>query len=136
VPAPEILFYDGGCGLCHRAVRFVLAFDRAGEVFRFAPLFGRTFLEQVPEAERAGLPDSLVLRTQDGRLLTKSAAVLHLLRRLGGFWRLVAAFGGVVPRVLRDALYDLVARVRLKLFARPDDVCPLVPKEQRARFLP
>ena len=27
---PEVLFYDGGCGLCHRAVRTVLASDRAG----------------------------------------------------------------------------------------------------------
>jgi predicted DCC family thiol-disulfide oxidoreductase YuxK len=136
VPAQEILFYDGGCGLCHRAVRFVLAFDRDGRAFRFAPLGGATFLERVPEAERSGLPDSLVLRTEEGALLTRSAAVLHVLRRLGGFFRLLAALGGIVPGVLRDALYDFVARVRFRLFARPDDVCPLVPRDQRARFLP
>ena len=136
MPAPEILFYDGGCGLCHRAVRFVLAFDREGRAFRFAPLGGATFRAQVPEAERASLPDSLVLRTAEGETLTRSAAVLHILRRLGGFFRLVAILGGIVPRFLGDALYDFVARVRSKLFARPDDVCPTVPKELRARFEP
>jgi predicted DCC family thiol-disulfide oxidoreductase YuxK len=136
VPAPEVLFYDGSCGLCHRTVRILLAIDRRGEAFRFAPLFGRTFLEQIPEAERAGLPDSFVLRTGEGALLTRSGAVLHVLRRLGGVFWLLATLGGIVPRVVRDALYDFVARVRRKLFARPDDVCPLVPKEQRARFLP
>jgi predicted DCC family thiol-disulfide oxidoreductase YuxK len=136
VPAPELLFYDGGCGLCHRAVRFLLAVDREGRAFRFAPLGGATFEEQVPEGERAGLPDSLVLRTEEGSLLTRSAAVLHMLRRLGGFWRFLAVLGGIVPRFLRDTLYDFVARVRFRLFARPDDWCPVVPKEQRARFLP
>ena len=39
----DILFYDGSCGLCHRAVRFILAEDRSGTAFRFAPLGGETF---------------------------------------------------------------------------------------------
>jgi predicted DCC family thiol-disulfide oxidoreductase YuxK len=135
VTEPEVLFYDGGCGLCHRAVRFVLAADRA-ERFRFAPLQGETFRERIPEGQRAGLPDSLVLRTAEGAILTRSSATLHVLRRLGGPWRALAAQGGLVPRPLRDARYDLIARIRLRLFARPDDFCPLVPKELRSRFLP
>jgi len=77
-----------------------------------------------------------VLVTTEGRVLVRSAAVLHILRRLGGPWAALAAVGSLVPRPLRDALYDLIARVRLRLFARPDDWCPLVPKELRARFLP
>jgi predicted DCC family thiol-disulfide oxidoreductase YuxK len=113
----------------------VVAVDRA-ERFHFAPLHGTTFLAQVPEPERSGLPDSLVLRTSEDQLLTRSAAMLHILRRLGGPWRVLAALGSVVPRRLRDALYDFIARIRLRLFARPDDWCPLVPKELRARFLP
>ena len=136
MPAPELLFYDGGCGLCHRTVLFVLARDASGRAFRFAPLGGATFQAQVPEADRAGLPDSIVIRTEEGALLVRSAAVLHILRRLGGSWRVMAAIGGVVPRVLSDALYDFVARVRLRLFARPDDWCPVAPRELRDRFLP
>ena len=70
----DLLFYDGGCGLCHRWVRFVLWADRGG-VFRFAPLGGETFRSRVREDEREGLPDSLVLLTPDGSLRTRSAAL-------------------------------------------------------------
>jgi predicted DCC family thiol-disulfide oxidoreductase YuxK len=135
VTEPEVLFYDGGCGLCHRAVRFVLWADRA-ECFEFAPLQGATFRRQVPEPERAGLPDSIVLRSPDGRLLVRSDAVLHVMQRLGGLWAPLARLGRLVPRFIRDAVYDFVARVRLRLFDKPDDYCPLVPRELRRRFRP
>jgi len=85
----ETLFYDGQCGLCHNAVRFLLAEDRApGGAFRFAPLGGETF--QATVSRPADLPDSLALVTDDGRVLTRSRAVLHLGRRLGGLWRVIA----------------------------------------------
>jgi predicted DCC family thiol-disulfide oxidoreductase YuxK len=131
----ESLFYDGGCGLCHRAVRFLLAED-VGQRFRFAPLGGPTFLSLVSEADRARLPDSLVVRTEEGRLLTRSAAVVHLLKRLGGLWRVIGTLGGCVPRSWLDWAYDVIARVRHRLFAKPDDACPVVPRELRARFDP
>jgi predicted DCC family thiol-disulfide oxidoreductase YuxK len=133
---PEILFYDGHCGLCHRAVKFVLKHDRTGEAFRFAPLQGESFGALVPAAEREALPDSIVVRTTEGALLVRSAAFLHILRRLGWGWRVLAAILAVVPRVLRDAAYDFVARVRYRIFGRRDDVCPLVPAELRKRFEP
>ena len=132
----ESLFYDGHCGLCHRAVRFVLAEDRDGEAFRFAPLQGETFERMVPAERRAGLPDSIVVETHEGALLVRSAAFIYILRRLGGGWRALAAILSLVPRVVRDAAYDFVARVRYRIFGRPDDVCPLVPPDLRKRFAP
>jgi predicted DCC family thiol-disulfide oxidoreductase YuxK len=132
---PELLFYDGGCGLCHRSVRFVAAADRAGR-FRFAPLGGETFRALVPEERRGALPDSIVVRRADGALLVRSDAALHVLRRLGGGWRAVAALLALVPRGLRDAGYDFVAGRRLRWFARPEVACPLVPPHLRARFVP
>lgn len=133
---PEILFYDGHCGLCHRAVKFVLKHDKTGKAFRFAPLQGETFGALVPASERATLPDSVIVRTADGVLLVRSAAFIHILRRLGGGWRVLAAILAVVPRALRDAAYDFVARVRYRIFGRRDDVCPIVPAELRKRFDP
>lgn len=132
--AVERLFYDGSCALCHGAVRFVLARDPEGRAFRFAPLHSAAFRAVASDELRAGLPDSLVLATEDGRLLTRSDAVLHLLGRLGGGWRVLAGLGGLVPRGLRDAAYDLVARVRYRVFGRKDDACPVIPPAQRSRF--
>ena len=130
-----ILFYDGGCGLCHRAVRFLLKRDR-GAAFRFAPLAGDTFAREVSAPVRAALPDSLVLRLEDGTLLTRSAAVVAMLRRLGGAWTWLGLALRLVPPLLRDAGYDAVAKVRHRLFKTPEGACPLVPPALRDRFLP
>lgn len=134
--APERIYYDGECGLCHRWVRFALARDRGRELFRFAPLQGATFAAEVPDAERRELPDSLAVRTGDGRLLVRSAAVKHVLRRSGGAWGALAAMLGIVPSGIADWGYDQVARVRKRWFARPRELCPLVPPELARRFDP
>jgi len=128
------VFYDGGCGLCHRAVRFALAHDADGSRFRFAPLGGEAFRRRVPAAARAGLPDSLVTLTPDGTLLTRSAAVVHVMERAGGAWKVAGKLLALVPRGIRDAGYDGVARARRRIFERPGDPCPVTAPELRARF--
>ena len=132
----EILFYDGHCGLCHRAVKFVLQQDRAGTAFRFAPLGGETFQARIPIPQRTGLPDSMVVQTRGGSLLMRSDAWVHVLWRLGGRWKLVGSFLNVIPRPLRDFVYRAVARTRYRIFGRRDEVCPMVPPDLRARFDP
>ena len=133
---PEIIFYDGHCGLCHRAVQFVLRQDRSGAAFRFAPLQGETFQGIVPVDRREGMADSMAVETRDGLLLLRSDAWVHILRRLGGGWRIVAALVGVIPRPLRDGFYNWVARIRYRAFARREELCPIVPAELRERFDP
>jgi predicted DCC family thiol-disulfide oxidoreductase YuxK len=135
-PDPDILFYDGHCGLCHRAVKFVLKHDRSGNAFRFAPLQGETFQSRVSPERRAGLPDSVLVLTADGNLLTRSDAFLHIFRTLGGGWSTLAGILGVIPRSLRDTVYTLIARIRYRVFGTRDDLCPVVPADVRARFDP
>jgi len=134
VSAPDRVFYDGTCGLCHGFVTFLLARDPDGSRFRFAPLQGTTFAALVPERERAGLPDSIVVRRADGKLIVRAAAVAHTLRRLGGWWALVGAVIGAHPAFVADPVYDRVASVRHALFRRPADACPVVPVGLRGRF--
>lgn len=132
--AAEMLFYDGRCGLCHRAVRFIVAEDRRGEAFRFAPLDGEVFRAAVTEDRRAALPDSLVVLTVEGELLSRSSAVFYLMRRLGGVWGVVALIGQLIPVAWRDGVYDAIARVRYSLFRKPESACPLLPGHLRSRF--
>jgi predicted DCC family thiol-disulfide oxidoreductase YuxK len=132
--APERLYYDGHCGLCHRFIQFLLSEDPDGSRFRFSPLDSASFREHVPVAIRANLPDSVVVLTAGNEALTKSAAVLHVLRRLGGYWRILALIGALIPAALRDAVYDFIAGVRRRVFAKPEALCPLMPKELRSRF--
>lgn len=130
----SMVFYDGGCGLCHRAVRFAIAHDADGSRFRFASLDSEGLRRRVPAAERVGLPDSIVALTPDGTLLVRSAAVIHVLERVGGGWKVAGQLLRLVPRAVRDAGYDAVARVRYLLFRRPPEACPVTPPELRARF--
>ncbi|MGO9229110.1 MAG: thiol-disulfide oxidoreductase DCC family protein [Bryobacteraceae bacterium] len=133
---PEIIFYDGHCGLCHRAVEVVLKHDPSGMAFQFAPLQGETFLARIPVDRRSGLPDSMVVQADDASLFMRSDACIHVLRRLGGGWRTMAALVAVIPRPLRDALYDFIARMRYRIFGRRGDLCPTVPRELWERFDP
>lgn len=133
--APVLLF-DGACGLCVWTVRFVLRHDRRGTL-RFASLegaFGRSVLER--HLSLRGV-DTVVWYEPAGeggpeQVLTRSRAVLRVLRYLGGPWRL-ALVARLVPRGVLDALYSLVARYRRRLF--PGDACLLPSPTDRHRFL-
>ena len=125
------LLYDGTCGFCAGSVQFVLARDRR-RTLHFGPLqgeSGRALLARHPGLANV---DSVVWIGADGPLVRGDAA-LAVLRYVGGGWAVLAALGRLVPRGLRDALYDAVARRRFELVAR---ACLLPTPEQRARFLP
>ena len=132
---PIVVFYDGDCGFCHAAVKFLLKRDRAG-VFAYAPLHGETFNNGLPEPMRNDLPDSLVILRPNGTVYTLSTGVLYAATRLGGLYTIAGHAGLLIPAWIRDAAYRLVARVRRKLFAAPSASCPIVPRELRGRFLP
>ena len=132
---PGTVFYDGTCGLCHRAVRFLLSEDRNG-LFQLAALQSPAFTRLVPLEDRAELPDSMVLRGRNGQLLARARAAIEVGTALGGLWRAAATLWMIVPPELADRLYDFVAARRHQLFAPPDAVCPLVPPRLRTRFVP
>jgi predicted DCC family thiol-disulfide oxidoreductase YuxK len=134
--AHDLVFYDGTCGLCHGLVKFLIARDRDGSKFAYAPLQGETFSRRIPAGERAAFPDSVAVLTADGDVLVKSRAVRRMLRQIGGGWALLAAVAGIVPRPLLDWGYDAIARVRKKGFKTPEGACPIVPGDLRKRFLP
>ena len=135
----DVILFDGVCGLCNRVVRFVLRRDPDG-AFRFAPLQG----EFAAAALARPRPDAPALSTvvvvvspgaPEERLLTRSRAALHVMRRLGGGWRCLSAVLSVFPSALLDVAYRAVARVRYRIFGR-FDACPVPAPEHRARFLP
>lgn len=109
------VLYDGQCRLCISQVRFIT--DRAG-VERFHPL-----PIQSEEGKRllraAGLSDTeidTVVYSRNGRYLTRSSAVLHILKDLGGRWQLMYILI-IIPAFIRDFFYSLVARNRHRFAA-------------------
>jgi predicted DCC family thiol-disulfide oxidoreductase YuxK len=136
--SPALLFYDGSCGLCAASVQFVLRHEppAARSGLQFAPLEGAT--AQRVLAQAGGITEDSVVWV-DGRaggpprLRTRGDAVLAIGRHLGGWWRMLAAISALVPRWVRNRVYDAIARRRLSLMAR---ACLLPTAEERQRFLP
>ena len=95
---------------------------------------GHLISSRVQPETRRSLPDSLVVLTEDERLLTRSAAVLYVLRSLGGLWALVAALTAGVPPLVLDWCYDRVAVARKRVFGTRERVCPVLSAELKRRF--
>ncbi|MBK9091124.1 MAG: DUF393 domain-containing protein [Holophagales bacterium] len=134
---PDLILYDGECGLCHRSVAFLARRDRDGSRFLFAPIGGETAAARLGGNSPSQHPvGTVMVLDESGVLRTRSDAVLHALDRLGGAWRILASASRVVPRPLRDGAYFAVARIRGRLFARPPGACPRLPERLAARLLP
>jgi len=112
-----LVLYDGPCGLCGRAVRWLGRRDH-----RRALVFLRLQEDEAaPYRGAAGMPgeldvpDTVVVVERTGgteRVTTRAAAVARALRALGGGWALDGALIAAVPPRLADAVYDAVARRR------------------------
>jgi predicted DCC family thiol-disulfide oxidoreductase YuxK len=126
-----IVYFDGQCNLCDGFVRFLLKRDRHAR-YRFAPLQGETARQRL-EGRFTDNPQTVVLE-EPRRFRVRSDAALAILAGLGGIWRL-AALLRIVPRRLRDALYEYVARKRFDWYGRRD-ACRVPEPEERDRFLP
>lgn len=131
--APAVILYDGVCGLCDRTVRFVLARDPDGTRFRFAALQSDFAAAALARHGRDARDLDTVCLLDGERLSIKSDAVLDILARLGGIWRL-AAVARLLPRRLRDAAYSWLARRRYRWFGRFEQ-CAVPPPALRQRFV-
>jgi predicted DCC family thiol-disulfide oxidoreductase YuxK len=127
-----ILFFDGTCPFCHAMVRFVLVRDKY-DLLNFAPLQGETMKEK--NIDTRGM-DSIILYTENGKTLYKSDAAISSLERLGGLWFILAKIMKLIPRVLRDLFYDLIAKIRYKMAGKTaGDSCPLLAKNYQSKIL-
>jgi predicted DCC family thiol-disulfide oxidoreductase YuxK len=128
------IYYDGDCGLCHRWVRILVANDPRGNKFIFAPIGGGYFRTQIPANKAATLPDSIIVADEAGGIYTKSKAVAETLARIDGVYGFAAKLIRIFPVSIADFFYDIVAKVRQNLFAKPSAACPFMDTERQKRF--
>jgi len=138
--ASAILFFDGECGFCDRAIRFAMSHDRHGRLFA-ATLAGDTArVALAPFAVQLVGVDSTVLyrpasANVEASVAIYSDAALSVLRILGGWLGVLGVLGQIVPRWIRDAAYKSFAKRRFQLFGRVE-ACQLWPPDWRSRMLP
>jgi predicted DCC family thiol-disulfide oxidoreductase YuxK len=130
--AGPVLLFDGVCVLCSGTVRFILAHERDHDI-RFATMQSRAG-QALLAAHQMPITDwDSVVFVVDGRPLERSWAAFAVARHLRAPWRWLRALA-IVPRPLRDAVYDWVARRRYRWFGRRES-CMVPDEATRARFL-
>src|SRR3954471_17600618 len=103
---PVILF-DGVCNFCNGAINFVIRHDKDA-LFRFASLQSETAAQLLPQEHEHLKKFSSVVLLDNGQLFQKSNAVLKVVKYLPWYWQWAQVFW-IIPRFLRDAVYDWVA---------------------------
>ncbi|HEX4757187.1 MAG TPA: DCC1-like thiol-disulfide oxidoreductase family protein [Terracidiphilus sp.] len=135
-----LVAFDGQCGLCNGAVRWLLRRDRRDRL-RFVALESPKVAGLLARHELSGLNSQawtmLVVLDAGGEgetLLVRSDAVVALLKELRQPWPWIGAMVGWIPRAVRDFGYRVVARWRYRIWGRLES-CPVPTAEERGRFL-
>ncbi|MFD1066794.1 thiol-disulfide oxidoreductase DCC family protein [Oceanobacillus locisalsi] len=129
--AVKIIVFDGECNVCDSFVQFILEKDKENQ-FLFTSLQSEAG-EFIRKKYR--VPDDLdsVLFIDGEKICLKSDAALNVLQKLPLPWKILTA-GKVLPYVIRDTLYDFVARNRHKWFGKKQS-CRLPTPQERKQFV-
>ncbi len=131
-PEHPVLLFDGVCNLCNGSVQWVIQHDPEAR-FRFASLqseAGQALLHQhnLPTTEM-----NTVVLIDGEKAYTRSDVPLQIFGKMGGAWPVLAALS-IVPRFIRDAVYDWIARNRYRWFGK-QEACWLPTPALKERFL-
>ena len=128
----KIILFDGVCNLCNGAITFIIQRDKK-DLFRYAPLQSEIGKELAAKHHiDLDKVDSIILVTED-KAYAKSTAALRIAKQLSAGWPLLAVFL-ILPRFLRDAVYDFIARNRYKWFGKKE-ACMIPTPELKSKFL-
>lgn len=128
---PVILF-DGVCNLCNGFVQWLIRRDGQA-LFRYASLQSDAGQELLRAHGLGAAALNTVIMVYRSKVYTHSDVPLEIARLLGGLWWPLYAFK-LVPRQLRDAVYNFVARNRYRWFGRQES-CMVPTPELKERFL-
>ena len=132
VHSQHIIMFDGVCNLCNGSVQFILKHEKA-PVFRFASIQSTTGKELLTWC---GLPPDFsdaVIYIEIGSVNLGSTAALKIGQRLKFPWSILASIGLLVPKIMRDWVYNQIGKHRYQWFGKRE-ICMVPTQELKARF--
>ncbi|MDH5656230.1 MAG: DCC1-like thiol-disulfide oxidoreductase family protein, partial [Spirochaetia bacterium] len=126
---PPVIYFDGFCILCNGFVDFLLEEDKS-HLYRFSALQSEAAKSALSGIGK--IPDSVVLY-DNGNLYFRSDAAIKIISSLGGIWKILVVFY-LVPRFLRDPVYDFIAKSRYTWFGKKDS-CRIPSDEEKQYFI-
>ena len=128
----HILLFDGVCNLCNGVVQFIIKRDRKGK-FKFAALQSESGQELLKQLGFSTANFDSFVFIKGNKHFIKSTAVLHVLKELGGLWKLLYVFI-LIPTPIRDFFYNVIAKTRYHIFGKRD-TCMIPSDDIKPRFL-
>jgi predicted DCC family thiol-disulfide oxidoreductase YuxK len=129
----QLIVFDGMCNLCNGTVQFIIRRDREKK-FSFTPNQSGSGQEILKQHGFPAMKPSSVVYIKNGTFFHKSKAVIEILRDLGCcrnlFYVLI-----IIPLVMRDAIYNIIAKNRYGLFGKREN-CMVPAPDLMDRFLP
>ncbi len=127
-----VMIFDGVCVLCSATVAWIIRHDPKARI-AFSNAQG-----PLGQAVYAGLGLSTeafdtFLLVRNGRVLTRSAGFIAIMEILGWPWRTLTIIR-LVPRPLRDWVYDRIAKNRYRWFGKTG-TCMVPDATVTSRFL-
>ena len=121
----NVIYYDGECGLCHLAVRFILRVDSKSK-FYFSPLSNLdNNLKNI---------DSIILK-KGNKVFYEGQAVIMIFENIDNNWNYLAKILKLVPINFLDKAYRWVSRNRARVSVKKVSSCPIVPSYYQKRFI-
>jgi len=132
VAEQSIILFDGVCNMCNGFVNFLIPRDKKNR-FQFGSLQSDKVKELLKQYHYSTDDISTVILIENHQLYSQSTAVLKIARKMSGGWSLLYTFI-IIPKPVRDFLYNLIARNRYSLFGKKDS-CMMPTPESKAKFI-
>jgi len=127
-----VILFDGVCNLCNGLVKFVIRNDKSNR-FQFASLQSAYGMELLKYYQFKSNTLETVLLYDGKEIYGKSDAVINIINSFGGLWKTVIIFR-IIPKIIRNFIYDLLARNRYKFFGKRES-CMVPGDDLKSKFI-
>jgi len=128
----KIIFYDGVCNMCNSFVNTIISLDKKNQLF-FSPLNGKIAKKLLKKhSEKIKNIDSVIFYSHS-KISVKSKAVIDIINSLGSLYKIISILN-IIPSLLLDYIYDLVAKNRYSWFGKKSS-CPMPDKKIVSQFI-
>ena len=129
----QLILFDGVCNLCNSSVQYVIKRDKKDR-FRYAALqseIGQDIIEKFHID--TSKTDSIILYSNEKGISYKSTAALKIASNLGFPTNILSVFL-IIPAIIRNVVYDFIAKNRYKWYGKKDH-CMIPTPELKSKFL-
>lgn len=128
----KIVLFDGVCAFCNYWVRFIFKYNKQKDLF-FLPLQDERAADLLPNELTPSELKSVVYYN-NGTVFTQSTAALKVGKELNFFLSIISNILLIIPKIIRDKVYNFIAKNRYKWFGKYD-ACPLPSEAMKKQFL-